>query len=160
MTHRTGPKRRLSAIIGALAVVVLCSASCTPSTFTAADDAAIRSVLSTQGDAWNQGDLEGFMEGYLRSDSLVFTSGGNVRRGWDETLTKYRKSYSDKGLMGTLAFSELEVHPVGPDAAWLLGRWTLTDTAKAATGLFTLVVVRTETGDWRVAHDHTSVDAR
>src|SRR5687768_11795109 len=61
--------------------------------FTAADEAAVRAVLAAQQDAWNRGDLDGFMAGYLRAPELVFTSGGNVRRGWDETHAKFLARY-------------------------------------------------------------------
>jgi ketosteroid isomerase-like protein len=54
---------------------------------------AIRKVLDDQVEAWNRGDLEGFMQGYWKSDELTFFSGGNVRRGWDETYDRYRKKY-------------------------------------------------------------------
>ena len=35
----------------------------------------IRSVLDSQSTAWNSGDIDGYMNGYWQSDSLVFTSG-------------------------------------------------------------------------------------
>jgi hypothetical protein len=57
-----------------------------------ADD--IRAVLDAQVQAWNRGDIEGFMDGYWRSDSLLFTSGGQVERGWTTTLKKYKMSPS------------------------------------------------------------------
>ena len=37
-----------------------------------ADKKAILSVLKSQENAWNQNDLEGFMQGYWKSDSLKF----------------------------------------------------------------------------------------
>lgn len=36
------------------------------------DELAIRNVLSTQSQAWNDGNLELFMNGYWQSDSLMF----------------------------------------------------------------------------------------
>ena len=41
----------------------------------------------------NVGDLDGFMAGYWESEDLVFTSGGNVRRGYAATAGGYRTSY-------------------------------------------------------------------
>jgi hypothetical protein len=35
------------------------------------DETAIRTVLSTQQAAWNKGDINGFMQGYWKSDSLL-----------------------------------------------------------------------------------------
>jgi ketosteroid isomerase-like protein len=122
------------------------------------DREAVVAVLETQQAAWNRGDLDGFMAGYERGDDLVFTSGGHVRRGWDETIAKYRAKYgSAPETMGKLAFEILGVQPVGADGAVVLGRWTLTDTPNAGGGIFSVVLERRADG-WKVIHDHTSSD--
>ena len=36
---------------------------------------AVREVLAVQREAWNRGDIDGFMQGYLRSDDIRFASG-------------------------------------------------------------------------------------
>jgi len=128
-------------------------------TFQTKENEAILRVLHQQADAWNRGDLEVFMEGYSRSPELVFTSGGKVRRGWQAATDRYRKAYTDKKAMGALRFSDLEISPLGPDAAMVLGRWMLTDTPKTGGGVFTLIM-RREAEGWRVWHDHTSLDPR
>ena len=51
-----------------------------------ADTLAIRQVLQRQEDAWNRGDIPAFMEGYWKSDSLVFTGASGPTRGWQATL--------------------------------------------------------------------------
>jgi uncharacterized protein (TIGR02246 family) len=127
-------------------------------TFGPADAAAIRQVISDQQIAWNKGDLKGYMEGYVKSDKLVFTSGGRVRRGWKVTYEKYKKSYQDAGAMGKVTFSNLHIEPLGSDAAVVLGRWEVSGSSKASKGVFTVVFVRRSEG-WRVIHDHTSVIA-
>lgn len=140
-----------------LATVVACAAA-PVRTFTPADDAAVRAVLSTQAAAWNRGDLAAYMAGYLHDASLVFTSGSQVRRGWDETFTKYRDRYgSDPSTMGHLVFEILGVQALGADGAVVLGRWTLTATPSAGSGVFSVVLARTADG-WKVVHDHTSSD--
>ena len=118
------------------------------------DRAAIEATLAAQRDAWNRGDLDAFMDAYDR-EQLVFTSGGNIRRGWEETLARYRQRYGAGGKMGQLAFSELEIDPVAADAAVVLGHWEVSESPEAGHGVFTLVMVRR--GDaWRIVHDHTS----
>jgi ketosteroid isomerase-like protein len=126
--------------------------------FTAADRAEVLAVLERQREAWNRGDLVGYMAGYWRSPELVFTAGGQVRRGFDETLALYQAKYGQApGAMGQLGFEILDVHAVGNDGAVVLGRWVLTGTTLAAAGVFTVVLERRPEG-WRVIHDHTSVD--
>ena len=141
-----------------IALVVL--ASCAAShAFGPADDRAVRGVLSAQQDAWNRGDLDGFMAGYAHTPDLVFTSGGKVRHGWDETYAKYKAKYgADPSTMGTLAFQILGVQPLGSDGAIVLGRWQLTRTPNAGAGVFSVALARTPDG-WRIVHDHTSLDA-
>ena len=120
---------------------------------------ALRQVLEDQAAAWNRGDLDAFMEGYWRSEDLVFTSGGRVQRGWQTTLDRYRETYgSSPETMGRLTFSDLEVHSLGDDAAWVLGRWALAfDDGSSPGGVFTLVFRRID-GRWLIVHDHTSSD--
>lgn len=140
-----------------LAALVACAAA-PPRAFTPRDDTAVRAVLSTQAEAWNRGDLAGYMAGYLHDPSLVFTSGSKVRRGWDETFAKYRDRYgSDPSTMGHLVFEILGVQPLGADGAVVLGRWTLTETPSAGSGVFSVALARTTEG-WKVVHDHTSSD--
>ena len=122
---------------------------------TAHHEAQILIVLAEQVDAWNEGSLEGYMAGYLQSDSLRFISGNNIRLGWSEALEAYRRTYQDRDTMGTLAFSDVEVRLLSDDWALVFGRWTLTREAGAPTGLFSLIFERRPEG-WRIVHDHTS----
>ena len=115
----------------------------------------IRSVLRAQQDAWNRGDIDGFMNGYARSASTVFVSEDTIRRGWETVRERYRKRYSDRAKMGTLAFSDLEIMPLSPDAGVVLGRWSLKRANDQPHGRFTLIFKRLPEG-WRIVHDHTS----
>jgi ketosteroid isomerase-like protein len=119
--------------------------------------AAARAVLDAQVEAWNRGDLEGFMAGYWRSPDLVFCSGATVTRGWDETLARYRRRYQSEGReMGRLRFDGMEVIPLGGDAALARGAWRLRmRDGQEPHGLFTLLLRRLD-GGWCIVHDHTS----
>jgi ketosteroid isomerase-like protein len=119
---------------------------------------AIETVLADQAEAWNRGDLEGFMAGYWRSPELTYTAGGRVHRGWEQLLDRYRRAYGEGDALGRLSFDDLEVHPLSADAAWALGRWRLELEADTLGGAYTLVLREVE-GQWRIVHDHTSTDA-
>jgi ketosteroid isomerase-like protein len=119
--------------------------------------AAIRAVLDEQVAAWNRGDLDAFMQGYAKLPELSFYSGATVTSGWEQTLQRYRAKYQSGGnQMGKLTFSDLEIHVLAPDAAWVGGRWQLEMTdGKRPGGLFTLIFRKLPDG-WKIVHDHTS----
>jgi len=116
---------------------------------------AIRAVMDTQARAWNRGDIEGFMDGYWRSEKLIFVSGDKVTRGWQQTLDNYKKSYTSKERMGTLTFSDLEINVLSKDAAVVLGSWSLERAGDHPHGKFTLTFRKMKEG-WRIVIDHTS----
>ena len=128
-----------------------------PANVTVAKKAAIRALLATQVDAWNRGDLEGFMAGYWKSPELSFISGTTETRGWEPTLERYRKKYQGEGKeMGKLDFFDLRVEMLGPEAAFVRGHWHLQmKNGQEPGGLFTLVLRKFADG-WRIVHDHTS----
>ena len=87
--------------------------------------ADIRALMDKQVAAWNAGDIDGFMNGYWRSEKLVFISGDKVTRGWQPTLDNYKKGYDSRAKMGVLTFSDVEVSVLSDDAAVVLGSWVL-----------------------------------
>ena len=117
--------------------------------------AAVRAVLDAQRDAWNRGDIEGYMDGYARSADITFVSGDTITRGWQTVHDRYKKNYDSREKMGTLTFSDLETKVLSIDAAVTIGRWHLQRTGDQPHGRFTLVFRRTSQG-WRIVHDHTS----
>ena len=117
--------------------------------------AQIRSVLQAQQDAWNRGDIDGFMNGYARSALTVLISEDTIRRGWQTVGDRYREKYSSRAKMGTLAFSDLEIALLSPDSAVVSGRWRLKRANDEPHGRFTLILKRLPEG-WRIVHDHTS----
>ena len=119
---------------------------------TAAD---IRAVMAAQEAAWNRGDVDGFMNGYARSRTIVFVSGDTITRGWQTVRDRYKKKYANAEQMGRLTFSDLEITPLDENAAVVLGRWELKRKSDHPHGRFTLIFRRTNAG-WRIVQDHTS----
>lgn len=125
--------------------------------FEASDRAAVTAVLDAQVAAWNRGDLAAYMDGYLKSDALVFTSGGKVRKGWQTTFDHYQARYgTDRTAMGKLVFQIQSVDALGADGAVVLGTWILTDSPHDGRGIFSVVLERRPEG-WKIVHDHTSL---
>jgi beta-aspartyl-peptidase (threonine type) len=121
------------------------------------DAGAVRRLLDEQVAAWNRGDLEGFMKGYWKSDSLTFYSGGNVSHGWQPTLERYRRRYQGEGHeMGALAFDVNDVTIPARGLALVRGGWSLKMKDAAPHGLFTLWLRWFPDTGWRIVHDHSS----
>jgi len=120
--------------------------------------AALKELLTKQAADWNRGDIDAFMRGYWKSSETTFAGSSGISRGWQTVLEHYHKGYPDRAAMGHLEFSEIEVTPLGNEAALILGRWHLTRDAGPVGGIFTLVARRFPEG-WRIIHDHTSTDA-
>jgi len=115
----------------------------------------ILKVMNAQADAWNRGDIDGFMKGYWNSENLRFVSGDAVTRGWQPTLDRYKRNYSSREKMGTLTFTDLTVEVLSKDAAVVLGSWALARASDNPKGKFTLIFRKTRDG-WLIVHDHTS----
>lgn len=147
-----------------VSAVVAGAASCAPGgsarrAAAPADTAAVRALLGTQVEAWNRGDLEGFLAGYRRSDSLTFYSGGTASRGWQAAHDRYHRRYVEGDAeMGRLAFDLHALEPLDAEHVLVKGAWALELPTGSPHGLFTLVVRRLPAG-WRIVHDHSSVAA-
>ena len=116
--------------------------------------AAIKAVLAKQVVDWNKGDLDAFMQGYWKSDSLLFVGKSAPTKGWHATLNNYKRGYPNKTAMGTLSFNILKVDILDATNAFVLGGWNV-KTDKDAGGYFTLWF-RKINGEWKIVVDHTS----
>lgn len=115
----------------------------------------IENVIAAQQAAWNRGDIDGFMNGYWKSNETVFVSADDVTRGWQNVLDRYKAKYSDRAKMGTLTFSEIEIRSLSNESAVALGSWKLKRANDEPHGRFTLVFRKFPDG-WKIIHDHTS----
>ncbi len=111
-------------------------------------------IHELQKKAWNNGDREGFMAHYWKSKKMTYQSGDTRLQGWDALLDRYKKVYP-KGNMGELEFSDLIIHVLSDDSAYVLGRWRLKTEAWTKEGLFTTIFKKME-GGWKIIHDHSS----
>lgn len=119
---------------------------------------AVRSVLDRQVEAWNHGDVEGFMQGYWKSDELEFTTPDGTTRGWQATLDRYRTKYPTAEAMGVLRFERLTVARTATDAAEVSGRYRVAAKDGLKTGRFYLKMRRID-GAWVIVRDHTVGDS-
>lgn len=137
------------------AVFALLLLSATAATAQSNDETEIRMLLQTQTESWNRGDLEGFMQTYWSSDSLLFIGKNGVVWGWQKTLDNYKRSYPDKAAMGTLAFEIIQVKKLSDVYYHVTGKWMLQRATDAPSGHYTLLL-RKLNGSWKIVSDHSS----
>nr|WP_294947359.1 DUF4440 domain-containing protein [uncultured Mucilaginibacter sp.] len=119
------------------------------------DRQAIVKLMADQQTAWSKGDLEGFMQGYWKSDSLMFIGKRGPAYGWQTTLDNYKKGYPDKAAMGELTFRLDKIELLGSKDAFVMGAWSLKREKDAPGGYFTLWFKKID-GVWKIVCDHTS----
>jgi ketosteroid isomerase-like protein len=124
-------------------------------TLFAQDRQAIIKLMNDQQTAWNKGDIDSFMQGYWKSDSLVFVGKTAPLYGWQSTINRYRKAYPDKAAMGKLNFGIIKLNVLDKNNAFMLGSWHLDRAAGPLGGYFTLWFKKID-GAWKIVCDHTS----
>ncbi len=117
----------------------------------------IAATLDAQVAAWNEGNLEAFMDTYWNDDNLKFISGVDVTKGWSSTLKTYREKYSNGAGLGRLSLDKTDVQMVTDDVAVITGRFHHSATDASTSGAFSLVMRRFD-GLWRIVHDHSAQD--
>jgi ketosteroid isomerase-like protein len=115
----------------------------------------IRQLLHAQTESWNRGDIEGFMQTYWKSDSLMFIGKSGVTRGWQKTLENYKKGYPDTVAMGKLSFNILSVRQVSGEHCFVVGKWMLKRSIGDLSGHYTLLLQKIK-GQWVIVADHSS----
>ncbi|MEN9497216.1 MAG: hypothetical protein RL447_924 [Bacteroidota bacterium] len=118
-------------------------------------EAEIRALLQKQTEAWNRGDIEGFMEGYWKNDSLMFIGKSGITYGWQQTLDNYKRGYPDKTAMGQLTFTLIEMKSLSKKYFSVVGKWHLKRTIGDIGGHYTLLMKKIK-GKWVVVSDHSS----
>lgn len=115
----------------------------------------ILKVMTDQQTAWNNGNIDGYMQGYWKNDSLLFIGSKGPTYGWQKTLDNYKKSYPNKEKMGILEFSDIQVKILGKKHAYVFGKWKLVRTNDSPNGIYTLIFEKFKDG-WKIISDHSS----
>jgi hypothetical protein len=119
------------------------------------DKEAILAVLKAQRLAWSDHNIEEFMEGYWKSDSLKFYGSNGVTYGWDNTLERYKQAYPTPDHTGILSFKINAISKITDEAYYVMGEYHLKRTVGNATGIFMIIFKRIE-GQWKIIADTSS----
>lgn len=116
------------------------------------DKQAIKAVMKAQQEAWSLGDLEGFMKGYWKNDSLKFYGSRGLTRGWQQTLDNYKKGYPTQAESGTLTFTLDDISKISIDNYWVMGQYHLKREVGDANGVF-IIIFKKINGEWKIVAD-------
>ena len=116
------------------------------------DKEAILSVMAQQEKAWSKNDLEGFMQGYWKSDSLKFFGSSGLTKGWQQTLNNYKKGYPTKEHSGTLNFTIKDISKIDEGSYWVMGEYDLKRSVGDANGVF-IIIFKKIGGEWKIVAD-------
>ncbi|MEN3323263.1 nuclear transport factor 2 family protein [Mariniflexile soesokkakense] len=116
------------------------------------DKDAIQAVLKAQRIAWSKHNIEEFMEGYWKSDSLKFYGANGITYGWENTLIRYEKSYPTEAHTGKLSYKINDITKISDGAYFVLGEYHLKRDVGNADGIFMLVFRKIE-GEWKIVAD-------
>lgn len=119
------------------------------------DTLSILNVLKQQAADWNKGDIDAYMQGYWKSDSLRFIGKRGIKYGYDSITAMYKKHYSDKEKMGHLLFSGLKYTQLSavPSIVNVTGKWNIS--GKDSAGGFFSLLMKPVYGEWKIITDHT-----
>lgn len=116
------------------------------------DKDAIISVMKAQENAWSNHDLEGFMKGYWKSDSLKFYGSSGLTYGWEKTLANYKKGYPTKAHSGRLNFKINDISKISNNSYYVMGEYHLIRGIGNADGVFMIIFKRIN-GEWKIIAD-------
>jgi ketosteroid isomerase-like protein len=119
------------------------------------DVSEVKKCMNLQQEAWNKGNMEGFMAHYWKSDSLKFIGHKGITFGWQQTLDNYKKTYATKEAMGQLTFDVADAQQLSKTSVFVVGKWAIKTADKEVGGFYTLLWKKIK-GKWVIVVDHTS----
>jgi len=135
-----------------VSLLITISVSAQNNTVIEKDKTAILAVMKAQEIAWSQNDLEGFMQGYWKSNSLKFYGASGLTKGWQQTLDNYKKGYPTKEHSGTLTFKINDISKIESNSYWVMGEYFLKRNIGDANGVF-IIIFKKINGEWKIVAD-------
>src|SRR5579875_927331 len=105
-------------------------------------------VIIKQQDAWNKGDLDGYLSHYKDAPDTQAVLASLVR-GLNNIRAAYRQNFPSRDAMGNIEDTDVEVRMLGDNFALATGRYHLTRSKKAggpAEGTFSELFEKTSAG--------------
>lgn len=150
--------RIVKVLFFALTVIAIHSCNCSKKVSAATHEISkkeITDMMLQQAKDWSNGNIEAFMNGYQKTDSLRFIGGRGITYGWQQTLENYKKGYPDKAHTGTLTFDLLDFDRLAENVYLVIGKYHLERSIGNADGIFSVILKKID-GEWKIIADHSS----
>ena len=108
-------------------------------------------IILAQQNAWNKGDLDGYLSHYKDAPDTQAVL-ANLVRGVDNIRAAYRQNFPNKDAMGEIEDTDIDVRPMGDNYALATGKYHLNRPKKsggAIEGTFMELFEKTATG-WQI----------
>lgn len=147
---------RLHRLVSLIFALVFCAAGASAQNpdplFTATrQQLDVAKIVLEQQDAWNKGDLDGYLSHYKDAPDTQAVLATLVR-GIDNIRSAYKANFPNKDSMGSIEDSEVEVRAMGDNFALATGKYHLIRSRKAGgevSGTFTELFEKTPAG-WKI----------
>ncbi|MCH2034773.1 MAG: DUF4440 domain-containing protein [Tenacibaculum sp.] len=116
------------------------------------DKKEILALMKHQESDWSRHDLDCFMLGYWKSDSLKFQGRKGITYGWKQTLENYKKSYPYEEDTGKLKFKIRSISKIESNSYYVMGEYHLTREIGNADGIF-MIILKKIKGEWKIIAD-------
>lgn len=134
-----------------LLIILIATFSCSSSSFDE-DKEAILTILKSQEKAWSDNDIDAYMKGYWKNDSLKFYGAAGLKYGWQTTLDNYKKRYPTKDHTGILNFKINDISQINNESYFVMGEYHLTRNVGDANGVF-MIIFKKINGEWKIIAD-------
>ncbi len=116
---------------------------------------AILANFDQQVKCWNQGDIDCYCKGYLKSSETRIVSSRGITSGYEAIVASYKKNWP-KERMGKLHFDQVKMDKLSTKVYLVHGQFNLTyPESKPLSGYFT-VIMKKVGGQWLMFADHSS----
>ncbi len=121
------------------------------------DGQQVYEVLLNMLDRWNAHDIEGHLETYWKSPSLLVVVDSEQFNGWQELHDSYINGYPDRTSMGYISPARIQVKLLKPDLALSLTWWSILfpSSKQKVVGNTTMNLQKFADG-WKIVAAHSS----
>jgi hypothetical protein len=121
-------------------------------------EARVEEILQLSADAWNTGNLEGFMVHYERAPTTTYIGSSGLLVGYDAIHGRYAPDFEPAAARDSLRFESIRTRRLEQRFGIATARYVLyRDGQTTSTGPFTLVLMQVE-GAWKIIHDQSAAD--